>query len=132
MRLTFADLWENLQKAKVVDPGGEGSDSSKAKEVITKGLNPSLLKSKNFWEIFMDLCNNQGPGLAELLDIEESKMVNWSKNIDSMLRQVEEEETQEPDKKRANVITTGNEPLASDSEAPEKGDAYKLTQSFGS
>jgi hypothetical protein len=80
----------------------------------------------------MDLCNNQGSGLAELLDIEESKMVNWSKNIDSMLRQVEEEETQEPDKERANVITTGNEPLASDSESPEKGDAYKLTQSFGS
>lgn len=126
--MSFASLWENLQTAKTVNSGGEDSDFSKAKEAVKKGLNPSLLKNKNFWEIFMDLCNNQGPGLAELLDIPVSKISNWASNINNVLQQVDDEEVQDDSGERNNVIYTGNEPKATDSEDPTRGDAYKVTQ----
>ena len=114
--MSFDSLWENMQVAKTVDPGGKDKEFSKAKEAVRKGLNPSLLKNKNFWEIFMDLCNNQGPGLAELFDIPVSKISNWASNINNVLQQVDEEEVQDNSGERDNVISTGNELNAPDSE----------------
>lgn len=103
---TFRDFLENLHKAYAVDAGGEDTPRTKAMLVIEKGLNPSN-KNKDFWDIFKTLCSNYPEGVAELFDVDRTKVSSWPASIDSTLVDVQKKQTEPKD--RANVIITGNQ-----------------------
>jgi hypothetical protein len=111
---TFSDFLENLHKAYSVDQGGSDMPRSKSMLVIEKGLNPSN-KNKSFWDVFKGLCSSYPEGVAELLDVDRTKVSSWAAKIDSSMLDVQRKQTEPKD--RANVIVTGNQPIAAAAEA---------------
>ena len=72
MKLTFCELWENMQQDS--SPIGDDGQESKAMAVIRTGNN---LDGDNFWDDFVQICNDSA-GLAELLGTRPEEISMWT------------------------------------------------------
>jgi hypothetical protein len=108
-KVSFQYLLEAMQQRDTDDDGdaplqGSGVDS-KAVHVIRTGLN---LRSKqecgNFWEDFLQVCNNTD-GMSELLDVRPDQIARWSGKIREMLDKVNKSDSEESGKK--DILNTG-------------------------
>lgn len=59
---------------------------------------------EDFWDNFILVCNNFD-GLAELLNVSSSKVINWPARIKKFLKEAEKEDT---DKINNKVLQTGD------------------------
>lgn len=87
--MNFSNLLEQLE------------DDSKAIRAIRIGLNIR----DNFWDDFMQVCNN-AEGLANLLNVRTEQVIKWRYNIKLHLARVRELDNREKEKKTT-IINTG-------------------------
>jgi hypothetical protein len=103
---SFHDLLIRLsEQNKTLD------EDSKAMIVVRKGL----ALNSDFWENFKEICN-YSDGLAQLLDLSGEQQTQiatkWRSRIEQVEQKVREDDSSSVGEKNAEVIPTGNEPLA--------------------
>lgn len=79
-------------------------EDNKAMEVVRRGLNLRKPGCGNFWEDFIDICND-ADGLSELLDVEQEKISRWASIIEEYTNKAEEEDTSD----EKEIMPTGDE-----------------------
>ena len=84
-------------------------EDNKAMEVVRRGMNLRKPGCGNFWEDFIDICND-ADGLSELLDVEREKISRWASIIEEYTNKAEEEDSGDGKE----MLSTGDEagPLA--------------------
>ena len=92
-------------------PGDENAllsvlEDGKAMEVIRKGLNLRKPGCGDFWEDFIDICND-ADGLSELLDVEREKISKWASLIKQHIEKVEDMDAGE----EKSMVSTGDGPI---------------------
>lgn len=126
MGLSFFELWEKVellemrtedQKDNPESLLGSG-DESPAMQVVRHGMNLSS-DDYNFWDDFLNLVNNNTDGVADLLDIQREKVGLWSGKINELIEKIKNVDSRKNDKKRSEVISTGNRGPIADQNAGE-------------
>ncbi len=79
------------------------SDPAKAPEAIRNGIN----LRPDFWDDFIKIVNDS-VGLSALLGVEPDQVTQWGQKVDDALKKVKNQDTNQPDGERKNVIPTGN------------------------
>ncbi len=92
--VTFFELWEKLDSSPKND-----EFNRKSIQVIRNGNDLHGDGDRSFWDEFIELCSNF-EGMAELLDVDSSKVSSWSSKIKELMQQ-----TQETDSKSGNSET---------------------------
>lgn len=109
-KVSFQFLLEAMQQLNTDDDGdaplqGSGVDS-KSMNVIRTGLN---LRSKqecgNFWDDFLQVCNNSD-GMAELLEVRPDQIAKWTSKVRDMLDKATGSDSQGDGKKE--MLPTGD------------------------
>jgi len=110
---SFNELWEQIHADSTdgdssSNPLLDAGDDSKGLAAIRNGL--ALLNKKkgcgNFWDAFMQLCNNSG-ALAELLGVKREQIIRWPSKIREGLEKVRNMDASDRDSKPES-ISTGN------------------------
>jgi hypothetical protein len=108
MHLSFARMWEQIEKDRARSPlmtSGEGGRAMAAvragKELHDDGETP-------FWDEFISLCSN-AEGLSELLGVSPEKVRSWPSQIQEALNDLERHHANDPGhEEKTELLPTGD------------------------
>jgi hypothetical protein len=102
--VSFQYLFENISNIKTKD------DENKKIAAIKLGLatRPSTQEGYTFWDDFMKVCGD-AEALSHLLGVNKFTVSSWNSKIKKYLKIVQEETSEVKDKKKNNMLNTGNE-----------------------
>lgn len=108
MGVSFAQLCEQMEKAKRHTPLMDSGEEDKSIIIVRKGNNLRKEDERSFWEDFIDLCGD-AQSLATLLQVEPQKVMKWPSRIRDMLEKLKAHEAENPGREdRDEVIPTGD------------------------
>lgn len=102
--VSFYQLWEQMELNTPLMDSGE---DTKAVQVIRAGNNLHKEDQRPFWDEFMELCSNS-EGMADLLNVDSSTVLNWTSKIRNLLEKVQDDKTQDADEEEKRVLPTGD------------------------
>lgn len=116
---TFLQLWENMRRFK--EENEENLGETPGMQAIRTGIN----QSPDFWQMFMDVCNNASH-MADLLKVTPEQVGAWRSQVQQALQKVQDadkqpDETTEKGTNKEMIPTGGNLADPHGAENPKDG-----------
>lgn len=120
--ITFARLWEQIEKEKGRSPLMDGEEDGPTMAVLKAGRDLHKEKQTPFWDEFISLCNNS-EGLSNLLGISREKIQSWPSRIKNGLSKLESHTSESPyEKENKKIIPTGTSGAFTVNQDPNLGE----------
>lgn len=114
--ISFARLWEEMDRQKVDSPLMDSGEESKSMQCIRAGVALRSDEDSPFWEDFISLCANTA-GLADLLGVKEEVVARWASRVRDALEQVDKHDLQDGSSKedeKDELVPTGDNGAVTD------------------
>lgn len=120
--VSFAQLWEIVEKEKGRSPLMGGGDDSQVINVVRTGKDLHGDDQTPFWDEFITVCNDSA-GLSELLGVSREKIIGWPARIRQALEKLEKHTAESPSERpETEVIPTGDNGAFTTNQDPQMGD----------
>jgi hypothetical protein len=106
--VSFAELWEQIEKNKGASPLMTSGEDGRALNVVRLGKDMRDEDQGSFWDDFISLCGNSD-GLSELFGVSREKIASWPAKIQEMLDKLEQHNAESPtEREDKEVVATGD------------------------
>lgn len=105
--VSFAQLWEQLEKSKQQSPLMGEENNGPASAVLKAGQDLRKASQTSFWDELISLCKN-ADGLSELLGVSREQIASWPAKIKDGLSDLDTQAFAGPEgKQNRALIPTG-------------------------
>lgn len=120
--VSFAQLWEQLEKSKQKSPLMGGENNGPAIAVLKTGQDLRKGNQTSFWDELISLCKN-AEGLSELLGVSKEQIASWPAKIKDGLSDLDTQSVADPEgKQNRALIPTGMTGAVTTNQDPNIGE----------
>lgn len=120
--VSFAQLWEQLEKEKLKSPLMGGDSNGPSMAILKAGVELRHDKQTSFWDELISLCANP-QGLSELLGVSKETITSWPAKIKNGLSDLESKNPETSnERENKKLIPTGMTGAVTTNQDPNMGD----------